>query len=122
MKYRKLLTKCFTHKSNNTAHVAVAVVAGLAAGAIISILFAPDSGSGTRSTIGNKAKGVGDGIRDTYSSLKNRLTNSVEEIDEVVENEVPHYVQKTVKKRKSDIKDIIHDAHVDDHHNDQPIS
>jgi len=48
MKYGKIIEKLLTHKSNNKAQIAVALVAGLAAGAVVSILFAPDNGAGTR--------------------------------------------------------------------------
>lgn len=119
MKYKKLMAKYFAYKSNDTTNVAVAVVAGLAVGAIISILFAPKRGADTRENIANKTKDLGNGIRDSYSSLKDRLMGAVEEVTEV---EVPNLVQKTTKKRKSDVKDIIHNAHTDEHHNDQPIS
>ena len=71
MKYGKLISK-LTKRSNNNGYVAVALVAGLAAGAILSILFAPESGEDTRKLIRDKAKGIGDNAKDKFAALKNK--------------------------------------------------
>ncbi|RZL46952.1 MAG: YtxH domain-containing protein [Pedobacter sp.] len=122
MKYRKLISKVLTRKSNN-GYVAVALVAGLAAGAILSILFAPESGEDTRRIISDKAKGLGSAAKDKYTALRNKITgNDFEEHEEDVAPEVPHFVHKVPKKRKSDIKDIIHDSHTEEQNTEQQIS
>ena len=72
MKYGKLISK-LTKRSNNNGYVAVALVAGLAAGALLSILFAPESGEDTRRVIRDKAKGLGDNARDKFNALKNKF-------------------------------------------------
>ncbi|RDC56125.1 YtxH domain-containing protein [Pedobacter chinensis] len=114
MKYRKLIGKCLAHKSNNNTQIALALVAGLAVGAIISVLFAPDSGSGTRGKIANKAKNLRYGFQDKYNLLKEKVFG-VEAIEnDIVEHEVPHFKHKVTKKRKSDIKEILEDAHQND--------
>ena len=110
MKYSKLLTKIFAKKSDHTAQVVVAVAAGLAVGAVISILFAPKKGADTRNLIGDSATRFGSGIRDQYTSLKNRVIGN-QEIEEAVAPEVPHFTHKVPKKRKSDIKELIEEAH-----------
>lgn len=121
MKYSKLFSKYLT-KRNNNAQVVVAVVAGLAAGAILSILFAPESGSGTRAAIGDKAKGIGGGLKNSFASLKDRLMGA-----EVVEtakptSEVPHFTHTPTKRRKSDIKNLVSEAHHQgDQHTEQSI-
>jgi len=120
MKYGKLIKGIFAQRSNNNAEVAIAIVAGLAAGAVISILFAPASGSDIRHGIADQAKGLGNGIKDKYTSLKDRVVGN-REIEEAVEPEVPHFVHTTAKKRKSDIKDLIHEAHTGEH-TEQPTS
>lgn len=113
MKYGKLLKGLLTQRSNANAQVAVAVVAGLAAGAVLSILFAPASGKETRGRIADGAKGIGNGIKDRYTSLKDRVVGmrEIEEIEEFVPQEVPHFNHERPKKRKSDIKDLIHESH-----------
>jgi gas vesicle protein len=122
MKYNKLFARIFAQRTNNNAQVAVALVAGLAAGAIISILFAPDKGSNIRRGISDQARGLGDGIRTKYSAIKNRAFGSTE-MEESVEPEVPHFVKTTPKKRKSDIKDLIHEQHVvEKQSTEQPLS
>ena len=121
MKYAKLISK-LTKRSNNNGYVAVALVAGLAAGAILSILFAPENGEDTRRKISDKAKDLGNSAKDKYTSFKNKLTgNDFEEHEEDVAPEVPHFVHNVTKKRKSDIRDIIHEAH-EEQHTEQPIS
>ena len=120
MKYGKLISK-LTKRSNN-GYVAVALVAGLAAGAILSILFAPESGEDTRRKISDKAKDLGNSAKDKYTSFKNKITgHELEEHHDDVATEVPHFVNTTTKKRKSDIRDIIHEAH-EEQHTEQPIS
>lgn len=111
MKYRKLIGKYVAHKSTNNAQVALALVAGLAAGAIVSILFAPDSGSGTRGKIASGAKNLRYGFQDKYNLLKEKVFG-VEAIEnDIVEHEVPHYKHAVTKKPKSDIKEILEHAH-----------
>ncbi|UKT62625.1 YtxH domain-containing protein [Pedobacter mucosus] len=111
MKYRKLIGKYLTKKSDKNAKIAIALVAGLAAGAVISILFAPDSGEGTRGKIADGAKNLRYGFQDKYNLLKEKVFG-VEAIEEdIVEQEVPHFKHKVQKKAKSDIKEILDDAH-----------
>jgi len=112
MKYRKLIGKYLAHKSdNNNAQVAIALVAGLAVGAIVSVLFAPDSGAGTRGKISDGAKNLRYGFQDKYNILKEKVFG-VEAIEEdIVEQEVPHYKHTVTKKPKSDIKEILEHAH-----------
>jgi gas vesicle protein len=111
MKYRKLIEKYLTHKSKNNAQIALALVAGLAAGAVISILFAPDSGAGTRGKIAGGAKNLRYGFQDKYNLLKEKVFG-VEAIEEdIVEHEVPHFKHKVAKKRKTDVKEIMENAH-----------
>ncbi len=111
MKYRKLIGKYLEHKSTNNAQVALALVAGLAAGAIVSILFAPDSGAGTRGKIAGGAKNLRYGFKDKYNLLKEKVFG-VEAIEEdIVEHEVPHFKHKVQKKPKSDLKEILEQAH-----------
>lgn len=113
MKYGKLIRKIFDQQSNNNnAQIAIAVVAGLAAGAVLSILFAPDSGANTRGKIVDGAKGLGNGIKDKYTSLKDRITGN-QDMDYFEEpSEIPHFTHERPKKRKSDIRDLVHESHV----------
>ncbi|RZK38334.1 MAG: YtxH domain-containing protein [Pedobacter sp.] len=111
MKYGKILSKCFKQQSND-GYVAVALIAGLAAGALLGILFAPERGADTRKKIGDGARGVVDGVRDSYATLKTKIVGEVEEL--APETEVPHFVSNTTKRRKSDIRDLVDEANAFD--------
>jgi len=111
MKYRKLIGKYLTQRSDNKVQIALALVAGLAAGAVISVLFAPDSGAGTRGKIAGKAKNLRYGFQDKYNLLKEKVFGVEAIEDDIVEHEVPHFKHKVERKRKSDVKDILDDAY-----------
>lgn len=51
MNYKKLIHAALNH-NRNSGMTAIAVIAGLAAGAAISVIFAPKSGSETRKLLG----------------------------------------------------------------------
>ncbi|WP_316805122.1 YtxH domain-containing protein [Pedobacter nototheniae] len=111
MNYRKMLTKHLIKRSNNNAQIAIALVAGLAAGAVISVLFAPDSGAGTRDKIADKAKDLKYNFQDRYEALRKKVFG-VEAVEEdIVEQEIPHFKHNQKAKRKSDIKEVLEDVH-----------
>lgn len=69
---------------NDNTKVVVALLAGLAAGAALGILFAPDSGDETRDRLSESLKKLGDSIKETAATeidnlvgLKDKVVNSV---------------------------------------------
>ena len=69
--------------SDNTK-VVVALLAGLAAGAALGILFAPDKGEETRDKLSESLKNLGDSIKETAAteidnlvSLKDKVVDSI---------------------------------------------
>ena len=69
---------------NDSSKVLVALLAGLAAGAALGLLFAPEKGSETRDKLSQSLKDLGDSIRDkaadeinNLSNLKDRVVSSV---------------------------------------------
>lgn len=48
----------------DSSKVLVALLAGLAAGVVVGIIFAPDKGAETRDKLGESLKDLGDTIKD----------------------------------------------------------
>jgi gas vesicle protein len=69
---------------NDNTKVVVALLAGLAAGAALGILFAPDSGEETRDKLSDSLKKLGDSIKETAATeidnlvgLKDKVVSSI---------------------------------------------
>jgi gas vesicle protein len=67
----------------DNSKVVVALLAGLAAGAALGILFAPDKGNETRDKLSESLRNLGDSIRETAA---NEIDNLVGMKDKIVEN------------------------------------
>jgi gas vesicle protein len=68
---------------SDNSKVVVALLAGLAAGAALGILFAPEKGTETRDKLTESLKKLGDSIRETAA---NEIDNLVGLKDKVVDN------------------------------------
>ncbi|MEO8885477.1 MAG: YtxH domain-containing protein [Mucilaginibacter sp.] len=68
---------------NDNTKVVVALLAGLAAGAVLGILFAPEKGEETRDKLSESLKNLGDSIKETAAS---EIDNLVSLKDKVVES------------------------------------
>ena len=88
----------------NTGKVVLGTLAGLAAGAIAGILFAPEKGSATRKQIKDK----GDDFVDKLQSMLDDFLDSVTEKFETTKTEAEYLAQKGKAKyddAKRDVKD-----------------
>jgi gas vesicle protein len=68
---------------SDNSKVVVALLAGLAAGAALGILFAPEKGTETRDRLSESLKKLGDTIKETAA---NEIDNLVGLKDKVVDN------------------------------------
>ncbi len=84
---------------NDNTKVVVALLAGLAAGAALGILFAPDSGTETRDKLSESLKNLGDSIKETAAAEIDNLTSMKD---------------KVINNFKSKIKSAEDEYHQDD--------
>lgn len=66
----------------DTGKVVVGVLAGVAVGALIGILFAPDKGCETRRKISKKSHDMADDIKDRFSKIVDDLAGKHEKASE----------------------------------------
>ena len=74
MKYKKLLSNC-TSSGSDSSKAIVALLAGLAVGAVLGVLFAPSSGEETRGLIADKADDLKEDLKDKYQAVKDRVAS-----------------------------------------------
>jgi gas vesicle protein len=71
------------------------VLAGVAAGAALGILFAPDKGANTRKTISKKGEDLADAINDKIESKFDELLDSIRCQDPKKSQQNPDSQQRT---------------------------
>lgn len=106
MNYKKLISNRLSDLSlgsQDKSGAIVALLAGLAVGAVIGVLFAPDSGKNTRERLADKATDLAENAKDGLYSVKDKLNNGRESLvslkDRVVEN-VKNKVDQTTQEFK----------------------
>lgn len=63
-----------------TSKAILGIAAGVAAGAVLGVLMAPDSGENTRKRITNKSQGVVDDLKSRFNTLVDGFANHQEEM------------------------------------------
>lgn len=74
---------------NDQSKVIVALLAGLAAGAALGILFAPERGSETRDKLNDALKNLGDAIKDRAAEEIDNLAGLKDKIMSNVKSDMP---------------------------------
>lgn len=81
---------------NSTGKVLLGVLAGVAAGAILGILLAPDKGSETRKKIMKKGEDYADALKDKFDELVDGVSEKLGTAKEEATNNIDEY-KKEVK-------------------------
>lgn len=76
---------------NTSGKILAAVAAGIAAGAVLGILFAPDKGSETRRKINEKGKKFTDDVKDKFQKGKDKFNDMTEDIKQSVREKVEEF-------------------------------
>ena len=99
MKLRKLVSDCVTSKTDSSLPI-VALLAGLAVGAVVGVLFAPESGADIRGKISDKAGDLADNVKDKVQSVKEKLSSQADKAVEVKDQ-----VVNDVRQKSKDVAD-----------------
>jgi gas vesicle protein len=86
---------------NDNSKVVIALLAGLAAGAALGLLFAPEKGSDTRDKLSESLKNLGESIKETAA---NEIDNLVGLKDKIFDN---------IKSKIQSAQDEFHDDHLE---------
>ena len=73
---------------NDNSKVLVALLAGLAAGAALGLLFAPERGSETRDKLSQSLKDLGDSIKEKAADEINNLTSLKDKVVDSIKSKL----------------------------------
>lgn len=88
MDYRKAISDRFKSKTNSgsTATIALALIGGIAVGALASLLLAPQSGEETRGMIRDKTKDLTGNLKDKLRWAKNNAEERASELADALKD------------------------------------
>ncbi|CAM4428086.1 YtxH domain-containing protein [Flavobacterium terrigena] len=68
-----------------TNKVILGIISGMAIGAVLGVLFAPDKGTNTRKKIAKKGSNLEKGVKSQLDYLTNKISNKIKETKETIE-------------------------------------
>lgn len=87
MNYRKAISDRLQPRTKTSAAtVALALAGGVVLGAVISLLFAPQSGEETRGLIADKTKDLTDSVKGGLRSVKDKFRSAADHHTDHVKN------------------------------------
>ncbi|MEI6886515.1 MAG: YtxH domain-containing protein [Bacteroidota bacterium] len=89
----------------NSGKVLLGVLAGVATGALLGVLFAPGKGSRTRRRIKMKGENYAEGLKDRYNELIADITSKFERVKEDV-NDLAEQAKATAEEAKEEMKTV----------------
>ncbi len=86
---------------NDNSKVLAAMLAGLAAGAAIGILFAPEKGSETRDKLNDSLKNLGDSIKDRAADEIGNLSEFKDKVVESIKTKLKGAEEEYISAKES---------------------
>lgn len=88
----------------SSGKILLGVIAGVAAGALLGVLFAPDKGWNTRKRIAKKADEYADGLREKFDEFLDTVSVKMDEAkDEVTDFAEKNLTGASKAKKEADI-------------------
>lgn len=120
MNYGKHLKKMMSCSNNNSAMVGVALIGGLAVGAALAVLFAPKKGSDLREDIVGGGRQMSGTLAELLDTIKAKFGGTETSEPELLNRgREESHTTSTVKRPKSDIGELLHEAHKEGHSPEQ---
>ena len=92
----------FKNKIMSSGKVFLGVLAGVAVGATLGILFAPDKGSVTRKKISKKGEDYVDALKEKFNEFLDDISEKFEEVKE----EASDFTEQSKAKSEKTKKDV----------------
>jgi gas vesicle protein len=84
----------------SSGKILLGVLAGVAAGALLGVLFAPDKGWNTRKRISKKADDYMDGLREKFDEFLDTISVKLDEVKDDVSDLTEPDSTKSAKAKK----------------------